>query len=735
MANRFAKYRIDATTAEAPATVEQPAAASNRFLKYAQPDQAEAAQSTESSADDGGRSFELVAERTPPPEASENGPGILDLVKRAASGIAQGADRLAQVAVPAYGAARGIQTLVNNRDEIVDAVTGESRTEYPDAPEFTPAYVESTKQLQPSVMGSAVSPDPQAQLDILKNKVPGLEMRQDKHGNIMLKAPGMETWAYLNKPGLSGRDLDEFGTQLLVTLPLSRLFGAGGSIPARIATGALGGGASSVTQDVAAMAQGSEQGIDPTRAAIATGVGAVAGPVLGRQPTPNPATAARNEAVEAANRQGITIPVGAASENIATRSTAAALKEIPVVGTPLVDASKKAAAGIEAKVGDVVSNLGSGSPLSAGHAVKDDLTQWMIHGSRDEADRLYEPVKKLLGKKTGTLVNTENEISTLVGRASAAGLEPPGIVNTVNKAANSARDMGGMTFEGMQTLRTEVGKRLSGEIVPEPGLDKGALKALYAALTADMGALAGRQGSKARVAWENATDVFNKDIAARRDALEKILGDTGSASPEAIVSTLRSMLGTGKGADFGRLLQVKRTLGQKSWDELASAIVADMGKTADGFSMARFRTAYEKLSTPGKHALFSKGHKQALDDLALISKKFAALERLGNPSGTARTGFIATSIPTAVVTAVMAPGTAALGAGGLVTSRILSHILARPATAKAMSKWANAYLWASSSRNRAAINALQQAERTFLNAMRQEGVDAASTDQQLPNAQ
>lgn len=662
------------------------------------------------SANDGGRSFTLDSANIPQaahPEPVQRTPRVM-------RGGSMGN----------YGAL----------DAAMDYATGDNRTEFKDAKEFTPALVEATNKLQPAAMRSAVTPDQKAQLDILKSNYPDLESKTDKYGNVMLKAPGMTEWAYLNKPGLSERDFDEFGTQTLVTLPFTGLFGAGRSILGRAVAGGAAGGAGSVTQDLAAMAQGSEQGIDPTRAAFATGLGAVLGPVLGSQAKPSMPTP-RTEAIEAANRQGIKIPVAAASDNFATQATAGAIKEIPYVGSPLVTASKEALDGIDAKAAEIATNLGSSSELAAGNALKDDLVQWMKFGSETEADKLFSPVGRLIGKKTGTLDNAENMISTLVGRSSAAGLEAPKIVDTINKAVNEARSMGGMTFDGMKTLRSEIGKRLSGDIVPEPGLDKAALKSLYGALTDDMAKLAGRQGSRARVAWENAVDLFKKDIVTRRDALEKVLGETGAASPESIVKTLRSMASTGKGADFTRLLQVKRTLGQRSWDELSSAIVSDLGRTPDGFSMAHFRSAYDKLSTPGKHALFSPQHRQALDDLALMSKKFVAIQKLGNPSGSARTALIATSVPTAIVSAVMAPTTAALGGASLAASNVIARILARPATAKAASKWANAYLMASTSKNKAAMAVFQQAERSFLNAMRDDeiNVDSSAKSPVLPN--
>lgn len=162
---------------------------------------------------------------------------------------------------------------------LYNAVTGDNRTEFPEAPEFVPTY---SKARGPngelpqmgSALSSSITPDPNAQFDILSKSIPGLAKKTDKFGNMMLKAPGMEDWTYLNKPGISGRDLDEFGTTTLATLPLMGWAGKAGTTGMMMARGALGMGGASVAQDVGAMAQGSEQGIDPGRAAVSAGLGA-----------------------------------------------------------------------------------------------------------------------------------------------------------------------------------------------------------------------------------------------------------------------------------------------------------------------------------------------------------------------------------------------------------------------------------------------------------------------------
>lgn len=174
---------------------------------------------------------------------------------------------------------------------IAEAADGSSRTEHPNASEFLPALetaarergVAGTYETTPhlgAVARSAVSPDANAQVDILRANIPGLEVQRDRFGNVMLRAPGegVNDWTYLNRPGFSRRDIEEFGVGTLATAPFLAVGGIGSTLFRRALSMAGALGAGEVTRDVAATAMGSEQGIDPARAAVAAGLGAVTAP-------------------------------------------------------------------------------------------------------------------------------------------------------------------------------------------------------------------------------------------------------------------------------------------------------------------------------------------------------------------------------------------------------------------------------------------------------------------------
>jgi hypothetical protein len=178
-------------------------------------------------------------------------------------------------------------------ERVTDAFTGSSRTdpEFANAPEFGTALEQAARDRGTAgtytvpgtgaLVNSAITPNVQAQIDILRREFPDLETRADTHGNILLRSPsqGVNDWAYLNAPGMSRRDLEEFGVGTLATAPILGAAGTIGSTLLRralIAAGLMSAG--EVGRDVAATAMGSEQGIDPVRATVAGGLGAALTP-------------------------------------------------------------------------------------------------------------------------------------------------------------------------------------------------------------------------------------------------------------------------------------------------------------------------------------------------------------------------------------------------------------------------------------------------------------------------
>jgi hypothetical protein len=417
-------------------------------------------------------------------------------------------------------------------------------------------------------------------------------------------------------------------------------------------------------------------------------------------------------ALQAAERLGVAVPRGATGDLLPR--VAGAVVDAPIIGKPLVDAAKRSTAKLENTVDEIADALGGTTIQSSGDTAKDELIRWVKVGSKGEAAKIFEPVEKLVGSKKAPLSRTAIALKALTDEAAESGLPPPGIVKQLESATKKE---GGLTWRGMQRLRTEIGDRLSGEIVPEPGLNKRALKAVYAALSVDIDFLVQKAGGKAGVeAWKAANATFTTEIAARRAAIAKIVGSTGDASAETVAERIITMASDKGGADLGRLREVHKTLSPSAWDQIASAALGRMGVTKDGWSIAHFRTAFSKLSDEGKRLLIrDPEHLQALEDVNTVGKAFEQLQRLGNPSGTARMGMTVAGAGALVMDPTTLLATA-------VGGRTLAYILARPATAKAAAGWSNAWLAALKNFTEENYRQLQRATLDFRAATEREGI-------------
>lgn len=184
----------------------------------------------------------------------------------------------------------------------------------------------------PAVARTGITSDTDAHLDMLRGIYPGLEARKDSHGNVMVRPPGYKDFAYINKPGVSARDIDELGTQTLATAPFLGTAGAGKTVGQRLATGAGMMAAGEGFRQTLEQAAGSEQGYSPGQMAI-TGV-------LGGALAPGVAS----EAVDLAKRgyQAVTAPTRELISGLANpadlaakRVTQAMIEETPGVFGPM----------------------------------------------------------------------------------------------------------------------------------------------------------------------------------------------------------------------------------------------------------------------------------------------------------------------------------------------------------------------------------------------------------------
>jgi hypothetical protein len=434
---------------------------------------------------------------------------------------------------------------------------------------------------------------------------------------------------------------------------------------------------------------------------------------IARQPT-------REELARASAAEGVSIPNVVARGTLAKR--VAAGLQATFVGGPLRTGSQESITGIAGRLNEVADKYSKGlTERSAGELARASLAEWISTGGRGSeiTQRLFDNVRRLIRDKNALnpLAATKETMDGLTGRqfAAASKVNDPAI-DLIREAVERSN---GLTFQGLMDLRTQIGHLIDGTIMPAPGTPMPALKQIYGALTNDLRSAAQRLGGeKATKAFDQAVDVSGM-VADRRKDFARIVGIKGDDPPEAVLSRIVAMAKQGSGsADAATLLKARREIGD-DWGAVAGAVIRQLGRDGDDFSPRRFLKNYQNLSANGRQILFRNAGKEnlaeSLDNLATLSSKLDELARLGNPSGTGNVVSLAGVIAGAVHNPLTALGAAGFG-------WLMARALAKPLTAKATSRWANAYLVNATAPTRNAMASLNLATQMFARSMAREGM-------------
>lgn len=467
--------------------------------------------------------------------------------------------------------------------------------------------------------------------------------------------------------------------------------------------------------------EGAKDRVDTALAAAAPRGFSPAGARAPNLPAP-PVLTPRDEIAAASERLGVPVPLAGATDNLVAQRFGAAAKEIPIVGDPLVKASRRSIEGLGDAAEGVSAQYGSGNVLTAGDAAKTAISDWITGKSKHVLDKLYNKVDPLVNQTaTRPLHEVQNSVGDILSRRIASGESSPG--KAVDLITEAVTRPGGLTYQGVKDLRTRVGSYLDGSILPEPGTSMPDLKKIYGALTKDLrGTVFDHGGPDALAAFDKANRVASI-VSGRREALAKIIGKDAGMAPEGVLDRLAQMASTKSNADITRLGQARKAIGPTAWDEVASAVISRIGRAPDGeFSPDRFVTAFGKLSDGGKQALFGSTGRgdlvRSLDDIATISKRAQQIARFGNPSGTGRTA----SVMTALGGVWAAPLTTL---SGIVSGHVIARALARPITAKATANWSRAYQRAQQQATAPSRRAFDVASANLAKSLGQLGLDPA----------
>lgn len=123
-------------------------------------------------------------------------------------------------------------------------------------------------------LGFLTTPDEKARADIVRKVLPGSTIETAPNGRIVVSYKGKP--GYINAPGASLDGVLDSIAQIGKYIPAGKIASLGANLASRIGLAAGAGGAISVAEDLAAIPQGSEQGVSVEKAAVtaaASGVG------------------------------------------------------------------------------------------------------------------------------------------------------------------------------------------------------------------------------------------------------------------------------------------------------------------------------------------------------------------------------------------------------------------------------------------------------------------------------
>jgi hypothetical protein len=239
-----------------------------------------------------------------------------------------------------------------------------------------------------------------------------------------------------------------------------------------------------------------------------------------------------------------------------------------------------------------------------------------------------------------------------------------------------------------------------------------------------------RRGGEARemltqVAKNTKPSASSVNMGPMEELAKAVLGK-GGKTDEALFTAIDSYAKAGSKGDLRTLADLVQNIPAQDKGDLAGAIIRKLGhsKQSNGFSPDIFASEWSTYTPQAKAILFGNAgpHRQALDDIALISQRYKNVgKRFGSPSGTPQ-GVTGAAALTWLITS---PYTAIPSlVGGAVAAKILSS----PAGASSAAKFGKAAVAVQETPTPAKIAALQIASRNLANTAASLGANVSAVD-------
>lgn len=414
------------------------------------------------------------------------------------------------------------------------------------------------------------------------------------------------------------------------------------------------------------------------------------------------------ENIELFKKAGTTPTVGQATESRVMRGAESALAKIPGGAGVIAKRAQQQADEMSAAVQKLSDELApDASAVNAGEAISrgvrsfkdgfktiqtklyDDLDQHIPTTTPISVTKTQEALKALNADIPGAPNLSEwfkNSKIKGIDKALQADLE------AAAKAAADGAD-GTLPYVAIKKLRTLVGNEIADNSLMSD-VPRSKWKALYGALSEDLGTAVKTAGPKAEESWNWANTFTKKQL----ERLDQLSGIVAKDAPEKVFRAAVS--GTSEGDTV--IKRVINALPKQERREVAAAVIQRLGRATpgqqnavgDAFSSETFLTNISKISPSARKTLFGRTDIKGIEDQIGNFAKIAESRRDGgrvfaNPSGTssgmAQLG-AASSVGAGL--ASMNPALVLGPAAAGVAANALARHLTNPATVRELAKTA-----------------------------------------------
>lgn len=396
-------------------------------------------------------------------------------------------------------------------------------------------------------------------------------------------------------------------------------------------------GAGPVGQIVAGLAGGAAPAVGLATASAATR-GVARGGEAGRQ--------GMLSRIKTFENAGTDASVGQATGNRAMQATESGLSKAPGGAGPMIAAGEKQGEEMGAKVNALAGQLLPNASATKAGAVIEKGVRSFVDRFKGEQKFLYDKLDQHIPANSQIeATNTKTALANLNADIPGAPALSEWFKNSKIKGIQGALESdlkatGNLPYEALKKLRTLVGNEISDSTIASD-VPRSKWKALYAALSEDLGAAAQKAGPDAEKAFARA----NSYSAAGYNRIETYLDRI--AGKDTVEKVFQAAVNPSEIKEGGSTINaVMRSLEPEQRKAVQSAFIKRMGLATAGnqnelgekFSPATFLTNWNKVSPEARLTLFADGGGDLVKNLTKIAEASNMIKEgskvFANPSGT-----------------------------------------------------------------------------------------------------